>query len=440
MSWITLHMRVTTPLFNGGADPHGYDGLRADHEPGIHPASIRGAMRFWLRAFAGIVAGPDLDLLARVERRVLGGLSASCGAAASPVRLRIPDPPEACTDDPRPAFVTSGGTGLHYLLGLGLSERDDSGPKNAKLRLTRAFVAPGARFQLRLRFTDDNAGVLALAALWMMCAYGGVGSRVRRGFGGLRIHSAEGDLPGPWNARTICTPWLDDYDQLDRRPDPLPDRCLYPATEALRQSMASLRAIVVEEGGRFGFGTWQTPPSYPVLHKKFTRATLSGPRGATWEKVVGQAGAQLRECRTVPAGRTGRNRHTAEWGRIVKPEADGEQRGDDTRFRLGAYGLPVVFHDKDADDTWTVNADSGSGAQAEILRRASPIWLRPVAGGRGQWGLLSFAFLGQFLPETDASGVHLWHAGQQVPDLDLDVTNQDVESVVDTWFDAMNAY
>lgn len=88
MTWTTLTFRVTTPLFNGGADPDGSAGFRSGAEDGIRVASIRGAMRFWFRALAGTVAGLDLDLLAGLEREVFGDAGNS-----SPVHMRIPAQP-----------------------------------------------------------------------------------------------------------------------------------------------------------------------------------------------------------------------------------------------------------------------------------------------------------------------------------------------------------
>ena len=70
--WITLTLEVTTPLFNGGADPDGTAGFRPAAEAGVRVASLRGAMRYWFRALAGTIAGPDLALLARMEEAVFG--------------------------------------------------------------------------------------------------------------------------------------------------------------------------------------------------------------------------------------------------------------------------------------------------------------------------------------------------------------------------------
>ena len=57
MSWITLRLRVTTPLFNGH-----------DDEP-LRVSSLRGAMRYWFRALAGNQGRPQYSDSASPRRR-----------------------------------------------------------------------------------------------------------------------------------------------------------------------------------------------------------------------------------------------------------------------------------------------------------------------------------------------------------------------------------
>jgi CRISPR type III-B/RAMP module RAMP protein Cmr1 len=98
MAWTTLTMQVTTPLFNGGADAGGSQEVRPSDETGVRAASIRGAMRFWFRALVGPITGPDLKLLADLERRVFGGMAeqgrGGTAAIASPVLVRISEQPQ----------------------------------------------------------------------------------------------------------------------------------------------------------------------------------------------------------------------------------------------------------------------------------------------------------------------------------------------------------
>ena len=69
------------------------------------------------------------------------------------------------------------------------------------------------------------------------------------------------------------------------------------------------------------------------------------------------------------------------------------------------------------------------------LRRASPLWLRPVGHG-GRWRLLSFAFNTQFLPEASGAAAYLSRGAQRTP---LTVTDDDVLDVTSAWINAMAA-
>ena len=80
-----------------------------------------------------------------------------------------------------------------------------------------------------------------------------------------------------------------------------------------------------------------------------------------------------------------------------------------------------------------VNAEQGP---ATPLRRASPLWLRPV-GQNDQWRLLSFAFCGQFLPGPERPHIRLRRSGQQIKE--LSITDGDVESLATQWVTTLTA-
>jgi hypothetical protein len=429
--WTTLHMEVTTPLFNGGADPAGRAGYQADAEPGVRPATLRGAMRFWFRALVGIITGPDLALLAELERQVFGHTE-----QASPVRLRIPrqpavTPPEGDHDFlPRrgaPARERNDHPGrwIVYLLGQGLGDL-------RSCSVTRPYVPVGQHFDLKLGFgrPDDPSGdavaALALASLWLACAYGGAGGRTRRGFGGLRITGAEGWLPAPWDTGSICSPRLEHYQALPHGPDsgenqPNRPRRLWP-TGPVWQCVRYLQQLVGPE--RFALEKWAVPPPFPVLSRTRTVAGVSGGEPfPNWADAASYAGEQLRRFRAskdYPAARYEPKIKTPEW--------DGVVHGPNERFALGALGLPVVYKDH-----YMVNADRGP---AVPLRRASPLWLRPVGGG-DQWRLLSFAFCDQFLPGPDSPQVYLRRSGDRPKR--LSVSDQDIVSLASQWITKLAA-
>jgi hypothetical protein len=439
MTWTTVTLQVTTPLFNGGADPGGAGGFRPEREAGLRVASVRGAMRFWFRALAGTVVGPDLDLLGRLERRVFGGVGAKAGKTVpSPLILRLSEPP-ALSSEPVPAFLAApDGRWIGYLLGLGLMKLERGKP-----RLTRPFLPPGpAPVELKMRFRHAVGGTneivqaveaLAFASLWLVCTYGGIGARTRRGFGGMRITEVAGDVPPPWR-----NAWL-------RTPDPAfyrPADWLWPwgklVFEAFEKHLRTLIAGEKWEGGPVD--GWAEPPPYPVLSRKYSPAavvkpTRTRPEFGSWEKALGYGGKQLRLFRANrPFEESERSQgrvRTAEWDEVI--------HGDLADFPLGALGLPVGFHDKLRDHKFMVNAEGTQDGGGE-LRRASPLWLRPV-GADSSWQLFTFAFRTSFLPDQvkvrllpDEKARHDGHTAD-----DLFVEQADVDRLTTQWIAVMRS-
>lgn len=425
-AWTTLHMRVSTPLFNGGADPDGTAGLRPDQEAGIRPASLRGAMRFWFRALAGIVTGPDLNLLARIEHAVFGHTDHE-----SPIRLRIPRQPALTYPADSHTFLPRTRTAapeqaraarwIIYLLGQGLGDLQ-------ALALRRPYVGPGQSFDLKLGFARRDAdseaiAALAVASLWLACAYGGIGGRVRRGFGGLRILGADGWLPAPWDAASVCSPDLRHYEVLPRGDGKDTLRRLWP-TGAAGQCVTHLKPLVQRIGREYAVTPWAELPSFPVLSRTHTLAGTSGGEPfAGWAEVASYAGEQLRRFRAsedYPGAKYQPKIKTPEWQAVI--------HGGGVHFGLGALGLPVVYKQSNK-----VNADRGATAQ---LRRASPLWLRPV-GSADAWRLLSFAFCGAFLPGPDAPAIYLRRPGGQPKS--VTVSDDDITELASAWITGIAA-
>lgn len=402
MTWTTLHLEVTTPLFNAGADPL----APAGGQPGVRVPSLRGSMRFWFRALVGGMTGPNLPLLAELERTVFGSTEASC-----PVPLRIPKPPSqhaAGTEKKMNHWIV-------YLLGQGLGDLRNN-------TTIRPYVQPGAKFDVKLRFpvpggNNENIAALTLASLWLLSAYGGIGARTRRGFGGVRIVGAEGWLPYPWTAESIQSPGLDHYEALRFLwPDDTLGKCLVPL----------LRDRIKKEEKK----AWTAPPSFPVLHRKYTIARASG--GGffdNWENTLLHAGLQLRNFRAsrdAPGARYQPPRKTPEWEDVIW--------GSEDHFPVGALGLPVVF--KKNGPAVNVERDDRNDRRDKSLRRASPLWLRAVGSG-DEWLLFSFAFLGEFLPGPNAPVVNLRNGSK--PPEPLRVDTDDVDRLARQWIEEMAA-
>lgn len=376
MTWTTITLNVTTPLFNGTAAAQGPadsrgKGAAPDDEPGLRVSSLRGAVRYWFRALAWQRVGNRPRVLAALERRVFGSTG-----AASPVRMRIPPPPVNRTTGGDWTHGP-GGEWIGYLLGQGHYSAPDR-------TVTVRFLPPGPRsdITLKVRFgPDDRVNALVMAGLWLVCAYGGVGARTRRGFGGLRITGVDGDVPAPWRDGRLLTPGLEHYTGLSTL-EPVG-----PVAECL----PLIDALLAEDGARPEHDEGRRP-LYPALSREHTACGTSLFTGASWHEVAAHTGEQFRRARATRDNSASRTRYEP---RIKTPEHLSVVKGSGTAFPLGAFGLPVGF----SKDGRKVAPADASGE----LRRASPLWLRFVGEGN-RWRLFSFAFYSEFLPGAGGGG------------------------------------
>jgi CRISPR-associated protein Cmr1 len=170
--------------------------------------------------------------------------------------------------------------------------------------------------------------------------------------------------------------------------------------------------------------TWSEPPHYPVLSRSYSPAVLARKQFSSWQEALAYGGKQLRLFRANRPGNEERRKQarvrTAEWDDVVN--------GDSADFPLGALGLPVGYHEKQTDRKFTVNAVIPREPEPEELRRASPLWIRPVGSG-DSWRLLTFAFRTRFLP--DAAQIYL------LPDEELNTGPDDVARLTAQWMETM---
>jgi len=389
MTWTTLQLRVVTPLF-GGDDP------KAGGSP-VRVPSIRGVLRYWFRAVA---AGHGLLTPAEVwkaEERVFGSTE-----HPSPIRLRLNGDP-AVTPAGLPPDWTGGPTwdvnrfhGARYLLGQGLWSFKTGG-------LTRPFVAPGEGVKLDLRLSgDETVDQQFLLSVWAWLTYGGLGARTRRGFGQLRCSATSAPLPDPFATVLTTVPGPDDWDAL--------------ATNAIP---AHLR-----QPDRIGWTGWfdQKPagdaeePQFPALTPTWWAGRLLDGQHKRLGDALHAAGTAWRNFRAATADLSAtpsQNTRSPEW--------TGAIHDADTRYPIAALGLPVGYYSKKTKFKTAAEADRPRGDRRESLRRASPVWLRPVRLAAGKWRIFSHVFRAQLLP-CDAE-IHLTDDGHgkqlDIPDREL---------------------
>ncbi|MFN8458062.1 MAG: type III-B CRISPR module RAMP protein Cmr1 [Anaerolineae bacterium] len=142
-------LEIVTPMFLAGAN---------NQEPELRPPSVRGQLRYWLRAALGAVVGNDLESLKQAEAEVFGDTN---GAGAVSIRI---SPLNLQVDKFNPL------------------------PHKEKMSPFWGFKA-GQTFEIRLiqRVPRETTWLAAISALLLMVSFGGLGRRYRRGWGTMKI-------------------------------------------------------------------------------------------------------------------------------------------------------------------------------------------------------------------------------------------------------------
>jgi CRISPR-associated protein Cmr1 len=361
MSWTDLAFTVTTPMFLGRGDTQG-DGFRVPE--------LRGALRFWFRALAAERVGNDLALLAALEGSVFGAATGGRGRPSA-VRLRVKDAPDP-TDTLAPPWLRQpprqqrrAGNGLGYLLGPGLFKPRGRGEPD---RVLRPYLEPDPQAQGLVQVDPGPYGDLVACCLWAVATRGGLGARVRRGFGGIQFDPAglQALLPGVGTALQLPS-----------------------SREALTAVQGLFAAALDHHFPKQLQGRSQPEPparaSYPQLSKRWYVSSISRGSWSSWHEALHVLGDAFRAHRT-PRERPEQERAfkryvTAEYQDIVTKRPP----RDPPDFPLAAFGLPIGF--------------KASWVEVDGMRRASPLWMRPVQVGAGEWRLHYQVFRSTFLPD-----------------------------------------
>lgn len=347
---VRLPLVTLTPLFLGGADPRGQPELRA--------SSVRGALRFWLRALLGGCYGTDEVGLREVreqEARVFGEAGGTGKIGASRVVLRVDEHSET-TEEWNPGQ----GDPTYLMFGM---QRLGNQP-------ARSYVTPGSCWTLTV---STRAGVaegeaktalsLALEAAWLLIHLGGIGARSRRAAGSLGLQF-----------RSIKTP-----DGVTRhRPvqiEGMPFHLKSSVGEAARQ----LGEKLTELRGQRKAKPWTSTslPSWEVLHPDYCKIWLVDVLGKPLPDSKGkhvhlshpQQGGNLPEWKQVML-------HFQEFLRSVRSEFK------DLRERA-IFGAPL------------------RKTPAERIRRASPLYLSVTQRTDGHLLGVVTLFLAQPYPTND---------------------------------------
>lgn len=339
MRQLRVTLETVTPLFLGGADPR--DG------PELRAPSLRGALRYWLRAALGGVLGADearLGAVRAAESAVFGSTDASFGGASA-ITLRISG--EASLPTLTYSEITEGNQGIAYLLFSARGTRRE--PERRGLVGTFALDmltrpgAPGA----------EDAFTKAYAALWLLTHLGGVGARARRGAGALQVTAEEGDA--------VAGQWMPSLEIGASTPAALAEE-LKGGLETLRRLLATTSTVSI-----------QRPSAFDVLHPNACRIWVVDRTYDGWKAALDEIGRTLQGFRNrrPPDSETVRNAIQG------KPLARPVERA--------AFGLPIPFFYRSDRATATLEGE-------EHDRRSSPLLLRVVKLANGRYATVLLWF------------------------------------------------
>ncbi len=190
-------LELVTPAFLAGADQK--DPASCD----FRSATLRGLLRWWWRTMhAGFV---DVVTLRRMETAVWGDTDQS-----GPIRIliepRVTRPP-LLYDKRNQVNMAPADKASSYGIPDGNPQKTTQGLWYASFgmdetsrgeRKQRYYLEPGCSWSVRLiarraseALTTQEVLDQARAALWLLCTFGGVGSKARKGFGSLALDQSE---------------------------------------------------------------------------------------------------------------------------------------------------------------------------------------------------------------------------------------------------------
>lgn len=367
MSWTEIGFTVDTPMFLRGAN-------QAHAE--LRVPSLRGALRFWFRALAGLAFADNLERVKAAEGRVFGSAGDGASGSSSSVLLRkvgrLAKPKEGATTQPTWLRLPVGDremNGVGYLLGPALYEYPDALEQPC-------FIPPGTTGAFAVRFRPGSAPGdrqtvgICFAALSL---YGGLGARTRRGFGAIRFGGLEELCPG--------------IEELVDSGDP--GRLFDRFAAALGPPAAGRPPATTGFSDLPSFSHWELKASQ---HDH-----------PTWNAALNAVGREFRFFRAhvdrsrPPHNKAGLDRFhktvTHEYVDVVYPTPPPKRRHVGADFPLAAFGLPIIFKRDGPMVTLWRGEDE--------LRRASPLWIRPHRQANGQWRVVCHVFRSKLWSSKD---------------------------------------
>jgi CRISPR-associated protein Cmr1 len=363
-----ITLETITPLFLGGADARG--------APELRPPAFRGALRYWLRALAGAALGTDEQSVREFEAQVFGSPDEDSGGASGVSLRLVPKavkppvdydrnamgPTSPVTKYDRAVRQPSGRNYFYWsMTSSGRQERGNFLP-------ARKYFPEGSTFDLvltRRPGAQDSAFNAAVAALWLLIQFGGVGSRSRRTAGSLGVVGK-------------------------------------PEYLGLRFYLSGETPQAIAEELRQGIQTCLQLPGLPAaalppfpgfdvlsLDHKVNSIWVLGAKWTSWAQAVDEVGGAMCTFRTYSP-----------------PDHDNVIRwingASISTVERSVFGLPIPYrYSSGPQGVIQGRPENKARQESEINRRASPLWLKISKTTGGKYAAIATLFKSEFLPSGE---------------------------------------
>lgn len=195
MEKITFNVETITPLFIAGADQKNIE------NEGLRAPSLRGLLRWWFRAImGGMVSVSDLKEL---ESKIFGSTEMRSNVRVlslteeKPSLMKVERKRNTRTNRSKSFLILERekGHNLEYDLTMGLGYLWFSIAMQIKQGQRIKCYPPKTKFKIVLGSHNEDTLRIALGCLWALIYLGGVGARMRRGAGSLKVNNVSSKTP-----------------------------------------------------------------------------------------------------------------------------------------------------------------------------------------------------------------------------------------------------
>jgi CRISPR-associated protein Cmr6 len=169
-------VRLVSPAFLAGA-------MQGREDCTLRAATLRGLLRWWWRTLhAGYLTVEQL--------RELEGVFWGTTEAGGLISVEVEPVGNPVPKEMQVASIRGEKPGRSYLAyGMEASGRGD------RFKPARHYLEAGAEWRVRLVGKGEHALPQGRAALWMLCTFGGVGAKARRGYGSIDSNEVSAAFP-----------------------------------------------------------------------------------------------------------------------------------------------------------------------------------------------------------------------------------------------------